>query len=168
MNANPTRPLIGGIMYNITLILGHLEQYRRAPVVDPLAIPSYKSLIRDVKGLSPSIDAAIYCVDIDPYVTAAHMFEDIRTRRLCVSTLHNEHPLFTPEENLKSRAVHDWYHYKALADFSLEGEYETYLWQCEACAPESRPALYTEVVLQAAHKVLYGEFMQQKVFIPYI
>lgn len=46
-------------------------------------------------------------VEHEPYDTADQQHYDMQGGRLFISTKHNEHPVFTPEQNLQYRVVHD-------------------------------------------------------------
>lgn len=145
-----------------------LELYRQAPIINHDALPSFYSLQGHIENgyrILTSVGIKVEIVDYDPYSTAQEMFNDIQGGKLLVSALHNYHPVFTPDLNLKSRAFHDYCHYLCKGDFSLAGEIHTFDTQARFCSAQSRAALYTEVVLQAAHKVYYNEFPQQKVFV---
>jgi hypothetical protein len=151
-----------------------LKRYENAPLISTSALPSYRSLAQDITRLYDVITgnptparATIFVVsfvDRQPYDSARDMFEDMHSGRLKISTQYNEHPFFTKEDNLKARAVHDAYHYWSNSDFSLEGEYKAFELQAGEVAEESVPALYSEVVLQAAYTIRYGKFPVQKVF----
>lgn len=81
---------------------------------------------------------------------------------LNVSIANNTHPFLTPEQNAKFRAIHDWHHIETGADDSLNGEHTTY---CHAAsvAPHSIGwILFSEIVLQAAAAIHFGEFQAQK------
>lgn len=150
-------------------ILADLEDYKRAKVTSWEAFPSFKSLALEIEEQYLKVlrtGLVVYFVNYDPYKDLDEMTKDIKTKNLLkISQLHNTHPLFTLEQNLRFRAIHDYVHYTNQSDFSLEGEYKTFLAQCRTCRPESIPALYTEIVLQAAHMEYFGTFPVQKLFI---
>lgn len=149
-------------------ILEELQEYRKGPVIDERALPSFHALASQIDG--QYLDALrtglkVFFVNYDPYKDLQGMTKDIKRGLLKISQLHNVHPLFTEEQNLRFRAIHDYTHYKIQSDFSLEGEYKTFLEQSRHCLASSVPALYTEVVLQAAHMQYFGTFPIQKLFI---
>jgi len=81
---------------------------------------------------------------------------------LNVSTSNNTHPFLTPAQNARFRAIHDWHHIETGADDSLNGEHTTY---CHAAsiAPHSIGwMLFSEIVLQAAAAIHFGDFQAQK------
>jgi hypothetical protein len=81
---------------------------------------------------------------------------------LNVSTANNTHPFLTPAQNVKFRAIHDWHHIEISRDDSLEGEHATY---CHAASIAPRDIgwiLFSEIVLQAAAAIHFGDFQPQK------
>jgi hypothetical protein len=81
---------------------------------------------------------------------------------LAISVLNNDHPFLTFRENAKFRAIHDWHHISRKIDSSLSGEIQTY-----KIARKSAPRaiwwlLHSEIVLQAAACIHFGEFQAQK------
>lgn len=152
---------------NIPEILADLREYRKAPVIDEMALPSFRLLASQIDGQYLDVlrtGLKVFFVNYDPYKGLEDMTKDIKRGLLKISQLHNVHPLFTKEQNLRFRTIHDYAHYSIQADFSLEGEYRTFLEQSRHCLASSVPALYTEVVLQASHMVYFGEFTIQKLF----
>ena len=86
----------------------------------------------------------------------------VLTGELVVSSANNSHPYLTWHENIMFRAVHDWHHIQSGADDSLLGEMKTY-WFARSTAPESIWwILRSEIILQAAACIHYGEFQPQK------
>ena len=108
--------------------------------------------------------------DSQPHATARAVFADIARGHFVVSTANCVHPLWTPEQNVDFRIVHDVLgHYDAhlsgrVADFSWEGEvnacaaHETHVFSILA-----RRAILTECLGQAAYALTYGHFGTQKV-----
>src|SRR5215831_4287517 len=110
-------------------------EYDLAPVFDPRAIGAWRSLIGRVEARYDALARTLQIVPVagEPYPTAAAMNADIRAGRMLVSTLHSEHPVWTPEQNLKFRVVHDVdAHYTHNLPFSLEGERQAYLAQARS------------------------------------
>jgi hypothetical protein len=86
--------------------------------------------------------------------------EFCKTGVLNISTAHNQHPYLSKSANAKFRAIHDWQHIVLSADDSFSGEFTTW-WYNQA--PESiQWMLFSEIVLQAAAAIHYGEFQPQK------
>ncbi len=101
-------------------------------------------------------------VDYDPYPSHVEQFADIRQGYLKISTLHCEHPVWSPKENVKFRAIHDLIHFDCNADFTLEGEYQAYAYQRHFHRKASKAALFTEVFVQALYFTVRGNFPTQK------
>jgi hypothetical protein len=109
-------------------------------------------------------------VDGQPYEDAKEMERKVRdTGVLQISKDHNEHPIFSPEQNLKFRAVHDYIVHIMNADkgidFSREGEIKAYNLHRSLAPPDTWPALFTEVAAQACYATSRGDFPDQKVAI---
>ena len=84
------------------------------------------------------------------------------TGTLLVSSAHNSHPYLSFMENIMFRAVHDWHHLYCGSDDSFHGEVETYRY-ARSIAPQSiHWILRSEIVLQAAACLYYGDFQEQK------
>jgi hypothetical protein len=112
----------------------------------------------------------------DPYVCTAEdgrsafeqMVADIESNgRLRVFTGGTSSPLWDRETNAMARALHDYDHYRAGADFSMNGELRAYRAAADR-DPELAPAYLSEIVLQAADYQLHGGVYapQQKLVIP--
>lgn len=107
-------------------------------------------------------------VHAQPYENHDQIFQDIhKNNHLYVSTEYNEHPVWDTFTNAKFRAIHDKEaHYDHMADFSMGGEITAYNAHVNSNPPRnSIPALFTEVVGQAAYYVNYGSFPEQKIAI---
>lgn len=109
-------------------------------------------------------------VDGQPYEDADEMERKVKESGvLQISKDFNEHPVFTPEQNLKFRAVHDYIVHIMNADkgidFSREGEIKAYNLHRKLAPPDTWPALFTEVAAQACYANSRGEFPDQKVAI---
>lgn len=88
--------------------------------------------------------------------------EFIKSGALNVSTANSSHPFLTDHQNARFRAVHDWHHLETGADDSLNGEHSTFC-HAAAIAPHSITwILFSEIVLQAAAYIYFGEFQAQK------
>lgn len=83
---------------------------------------------------------------------------------LYVSTEFNTHLIFTPVQNLKFRAVHDYMtHIARDLTFGLRGEIAAYNIHARMAPPAALPALFTEVLGQAAVFITKGFFPEQKI-----
>lgn len=83
---------------------------------------------------------------------------------LNISTANSEHPYLTKAANARFRAIHDWAHICLGADDSFAGEFST--WWNNTAPKSIQWILFSEIVLQAAAAIHYGDFQQQK-FIKY-
>ena len=143
------------------------EAYDNATNFDESVVPSYISLIDSSKKLYKQLLSRVKVefVDYDPYENKDEMIRDVKENGvLKISSLFNEHPLFSKEDNLKFRAVHDYYtHIIANQEFGLRGELKAYNTHAKLAPPSALPALFTEVVGQACYKIVYGDFPTQKI-----
>lgn len=166
--------------FNEKLVLVNYDEYARlvadayeaAPDYDEAVLPSYRALIdHAVNKLYPKITGSgidVQFVDYDPYENRDQMAEDVkRNGVLKISKLYNDHPVFTEEENLKFRAVHDYYtHIVCDQDFGLKGELKAYNTHARLAPPIARPALFTEVVGQACYAIARGQVDENGDFVP--
>jgi len=79
---------------------------------------------------------------------------------LNISIANNSHPYLTKSANSKFRAIHDWAHIELGADDSFNGEYST--WENNNAPDSIQWILFSEIVLQAAAAIHFGEFQAQK------
>jgi hypothetical protein len=92
------------------------------------------------------------------------MFEDLNQGNFVVSRANSDHPIWTPDENVDFRIVHDILgHYPTGGDFSWHGENDA----CNAHAarltdPEARKALMTECLGQTGSAIRNNGFGAQK------
>lgn len=86
----------------------------------------------------------------------------VKSGILYISTAYNVHPFLSKEDNAKFRAVHDWHHIKAGVDDTLAGEFATFKHAIRTAPKCIHWMLFSEVVLQAAAAVYFGEFQAQK------
>ena len=148
------------------------DAYEAAPEYDEKILPSYKVLIdHAVNKLYPQIlgkGIDIQFVENDPYTDRDQMANDVKSNGvLKISKLFNDHPVFTAEENLKFRAVHDYYtHIVCNQDFGLKGELKAYNTHARLAPPAALPALFTEVVGQACYAIDRGQVDDNGDFVP--
>ena len=148
------------------------DAYEAAPEYDESALASFRALIdHAVNKLYPKIIGSgidVQFVDSDPYEDRDQMADDVkRNKVLKISSMFNDHPVFSPEENLKFRAVHDYYtHIVCDQDFGLRGELKAYNTHARLAPPIARPALFTEVVGQACYAIARGQVDEKGDFVP--
>ncbi len=147
------------------------EEYLAAPKLEVYQIPievrvAYAILADECHELARQVRAKYNVTEVDnadPYETAASMFVAWHTDTFEVSRLFCEHPLWTPEQNINFRIVHDMYgHFTGQAAFSWEGEQAAYISQCLFHSQKAQEALFTEIVGQTAVFSLTREFPDQK------
>jgi len=107
-------------------------------------------------------------VEGQPYDDAEEMVKKVKdTGTMQISKDFNEHPVFTPEQNLKFRAVHDYIVHIMNADkgidFSRKGEIKAYNLHRKLAPKDTWPALFSEVAAQACYANSRGEFPEQKI-----
>ena len=81
---------------------------------------------------------------------------------LNISTAYNIHPFLSKEDNAKFRAIHDWHHIETGADDTLAGEFATFNHAIRMAPKCIHWILFSEIVLQAAAAVYFGNFQAQK------
>jgi hypothetical protein len=148
------------------------DAYEAAPEYDEKILPSYRALIdHAVNKLYPQIlgkGIDVQFVENNPYMDRDQMADDVKSNGvLKISKLFNDHPVFTEEENLKFRAVHDYYtHIVCNQDFGLKGELKAYNTHARLAPPAALPALFTEVVGQACYAIDRGQVDENGDFVP--
>jgi hypothetical protein len=146
------------------------QAYDEAPLFDESEVWRWYMLRDSVDRMYDQVTQKIDVefVEGQPYETAEEMREEVeRTGVMYISTEGNEHPVFTPEENLRFRAVHDYIVHiipgERGPDFSERGELRAYNLHRRLAPRASWPALFTEVAAQACYVNARGEFPVQKV-----
>lgn len=152
------------------------EAYDIAPLYEEESVRHWKILISAVEKQFDQIaktDARhsgaqryeIEYVDYQPYKNSKEVINDlIKNKRLLVATEGNDHPVWTPEQNLKFRAVHDIFGHKhGSTSFAFKGEVRAYNQHLKTLPPESYPAMFTEVIGQAAYFNTRRKYPVQKI-----
>lgn len=146
--------------------------YDALPTYDPKAESAWKALADESKGHADFIRKHLNVSETDnpePYDNSEQMINDIRNNRnFVVSTANSEHPIWTPEENVNFRIVHDVFGHAATdGDFGWHGENDACSTHFGLSSPEARKALATECLGQTGYAINRGNFTDQKVgFIP--
>jgi hypothetical protein len=146
------------------------DAYDAAPEHDHSADSSYKSLMDHTEKMFKKIQSRIEVefVDDEPYQTARAMVDDIeKNKKLLVWKGASDHPVWTPEQNWKFRAVHDYLSHalgvsKGGHLFDLRGELNAFNRHAKTVPPEALGALFTEVVGQVAWAQVHKAFPVQK------
>lgn len=166
------------------------EAYLKAPNYDPSVIASWNALNQSNHTLfnrilskvkivfittnianvgSIEIDGRVFEVKFsnqeDEYKTQSEMktsFE--KTGILKISMDYSEHPIFSVKDNIVFRSVHDYIaHILGNYDFGAKGEIACYNLHAKMAPNAAIPALFTEVVGQAATTIVTGSFPTQKI-----
>lgn len=148
------------------------RRYRRAPIVDPRAHKSYDALVQGVEQQFRTLPVAVEFTHADAYGTSSRqMFRDIEQHgRLKVWTGSSDHPVLTPEQNWKFRAVHDYYgHYVPRVGFSRGGERAAFEAHRRMFPAEAHSALAAETEAQQAVYRITGTYAaeQKAVHVPW-
>lgn len=146
------------------------DAYLAAPSFDEAEAWRWQVLIKHIERLFERIQRGkqgvkVVFVEGQPYTNDQELQKGVEeTGILYVSTDHNSHPIFTPEQNLKFRAVHDYMtHIARDLTFALRGEIAAYNAHAKMVPPDAVPALFTEVVGQASTFITKGFFPEQKI-----
>jgi len=143
-----------------------LYRYQNAETIESRHVYAWKALAEETTRLYEALpkDLRVRFNSGQPYKHAWELYRVISTRHLVVSMDNNFHPVWSFDENLRFRAVHDWYgHVLTGHDFSLEGELAAYKATAELHTPSAKHALFTEVYVQALYYTVFGHFGPQKV-----
>lgn len=149
------------------------QYYESANRLNANALQAYTALaqecsrmawnLRNNKGLTLAVRVSD---ESEPYATAKEMFESIDSGLYVVSRANSQHPLWTPEQNVMFRVVHDILgHYNARAGFSWRGEVDAYMAQRGQHSSLAQSALFTEIIGQTAYFSVHKAFPDQKAFI---
>lgn len=145
------------------------DAYDQLPDHDPDAVESYKALIQHVEKMYKRMQSKVKVeyVDGQPYSSQKEMADKVKkTGVLQISTEHNDHDVFTPEQNLKMRAVHDYIvHILTGVNFSDKGEVAAFNAHARLLPDKAIPAAFTEIVGQACYANARGQFPKQKIAI---
>lgn len=103
----------------------------------------------------------------DPYSSAKQMADDVKKNgRIMISADHSDHPIFSVEQNIIFRTVHDYIvHILGKKEFGLYGELQSYNLHAKMLPVKARPAAFTEIVGQVCWYDVFGGFPVQKVAI---
>lgn len=126
------------------------KQYLEKPEKDLTA--EYEALGRYNEARFEDIPIPVIFTEDDPYEDAESLFKGIEEdEELYIFSEGSSPDGMTDKQNLKGRAVHDYFgHYKNRCDFSLEGEFTKWFNQ-KSEVPDMSEALYfSEVVGQTA------------------
>lgn len=144
------------------------QEYAQAPVYDPKAAQAWKELgddsLRRLDTLTEQIQI-IPTPDPFPYATAADLREDVKDKRkLLVTQNATDHPIWSSDQVIAFRVVHDVMGYVASgADFGWQGECQAFEAHAKLLSHTAQAALFTETVGQAAAASTYNAVSQPKI-----
>lgn len=168
----------------------HMEQvadaYASAPTLDNKAVPHWnalsshtdkvlfpkiqtqlkKSIEKRIQNLKPiQMVADSFFEPHHTYKTAEEMSAEVLSKGVFrVSTADSEHPIWSVDQNVRFRAVHDWYtHIINKAPFNARGELRAYNSYTKLIPANTIPAAFTEIVGQVSYAIVNGGFGEQKV-----
>lgn len=165
------------------------DAYEEAPVFEQEAVKHYEALrasnnvlwqrllskvdvvfvseFENEAGRKIKIGSNVYVVEFmnQPYNSAEEMTAKFNeTGRLYISVDYSSHPFFNEIENIMFRTIHDYIvHILGKKTFRVDGEIKAYNLHAKLAPDMAKPALFTEVVGQAAYFVTRGKFPTQKV-----
>ncbi len=104
------------------------------------------------------VDYEVYPLGFNQMKRLTKEFKD-----LSISTLHNNSLILNSIQNLQFRFIHDIHHLELDADFSMEGEFRTAQHiMAMTDNNEVKQILFSEIALQAAYALEYGEFAKEQ------
>lgn len=144
------------------------QAYAKMPPFDEKAVPAWKALAAESKIQADAIRRQITVEVVDdpePYMSAQQMVEDIhKNKHFAVSRANSEHPIWSVEDNVNFRIVHDVLgHAQSGGDFSWVGENKACGVHFPLVSPLAREALFTECIGQQAYYREFHGFGPQKV-----
>jgi len=145
------------------------QAYADMPDFDEKAVPAWKALAAESKIQADAIKRQIHVEvvpDPEPYQDAKTMCEDVhQNRHFFVSNANSDHPVWTVDDNVNFRIVHDVLgHCQAgAAPFSWVGENLACGAHFPLVSPLAREALMVECIAQTAYFKHYKGFGNQKV-----
>lgn len=141
--------------------------YDQMPHFDPAAVPAWQELAKDSKMRADALRKQLNITETDnpePYPDHLSMFDDINKGNFVVSRANSEHPVWTPQDNVNFRIVHDVLgHHPSGGDFGWEGENKACGRHFQLLNPLAQQALMTECLGQTGYAIDRGGFGAQKV-----
>ena len=162
------------------------DAYKAAPLNEERAVKSFEALIPWYEKMYKRITKKAIKpreVDYHPYdigggvedtTTVDRLRKDYEeTGGIEVAKIDSEHPVFSPDLNVRARVIHDYMSHiqpKHPAGFtsptvpgSILQEVKAYNIHLKTIPRAGAPALFTEVMGQVCHYYVYGDFIEQKV-----
>lgn len=144
------------VVVNIPQGIRIAQEYDRAPMFDPKAVPNFKAMAEETKEQFDyltrpksrgGLGVEVSVTDEDPYKKAADMMKDANQGKFKVLSTAKTggHPYFTDDENDMFRAVHDFFGHAATGrGFDPHGEEAAFRSHFAMFGPMARPAMATE------------------------
>lgn len=147
------------------------QEYAEGSIYEPKAAPAWVELARDSLSRFETLQRQLHIEivdDPDPYKTPEDMCKDIQEKQhFFVSRANADHPVWTVEEIIAFRAVHDILgHCVAGGSFDWQGEINACAAHFPLLTPFAQKALFVECIMQAAYSAYYRALGPQKVFDP--
>ena len=144
------------------------QAYADAPIYEKEAVQPFIELAKDSASRSEAIQEQLkieFTHNPHPYKSPEDMFDDIRKKRkLTVSRIGREHPLWSPEDVMNYRIVHDVLGYCAAnAGWDWEGENLAFAAHASIISEDAQKALFTESVGQTAYATYFRAYGTQKI-----
>jgi hypothetical protein len=131
---------------------------------------AYRSMAQVNEDLFDRIPVDVHFTESDPYEDYEDMNESVyETGVLKIFSGGSEPEFLTRQQNLKGRAVHDWYgHLGHNCDFSVEGEVTKWYNMCDVYSPKVCQLLFAEVVGQVCvvHTIGSFDYEQRPILAP--
>jgi hypothetical protein len=143
------------------------KAYLARPDFEESAVYSWKALAKHINVMFERLQSRVQVIftEQDPYPDFRAMVRDIKqNRRMKIFTGSSEHHVFTPEQNWRFRAVHDYIaHAGGDHEFTLRGEMAAFNRHVKLAPPAARLALFVEIPAQTCTYFFTGKFGAQKV-----
>lgn len=142
--------------------------YAEAPVYDPKAAGAWKDLASDAVHRFDTLAQQLDIEVVDqpnPYPTVQEMCDDVhQNQHLFVSRLNTSHPIWSTDQVIAFRAVHDVLgHCVTGSDYGWEGENQACAALFPLLNPVAQKALFTECIGQTAYQTYYRALGPQKI-----
>lgn len=144
------------------------EAYSKAPVYEPKAVGAWMELAQDSQRRYETLQGEMQIEVVDepePYPSLEEMAEDVhKHKHLFVSRAAAEHPLWSTDQVVAFRAVHDVLgHAAARADWGWHGENQACAHHFPLLAPNAQQALFSECIARAAYAQVYKGYGPHKI-----
>lgn len=145
------------------------EAYAKAPTYDPKAAAAYKGLGDDSVRRAGVLRKQIEVEETnnpEPYPSHEKMLDDIHKRQHYeVSRANTDHPIWTPEQVIAHRMVHDILGHGVAGgkDFGWDSENRATAAHMPLLSENAQKALFTEHIARPAYETHYRNLSPQKI-----